>query len=133
MVPMLSTQHSNLNTDLVRHFVIVQADMMPQFMNDRVVHFLHHFFRALTQSEDRPAIDGNSRGLFPSCPEKRISRQRLALIETEQVAFVLQFQVLQYFQGWFLFHHDRDGFHQLGVGRRQIVDRLLDQLSKALN
>ncbi len=43
----------------VRHFVIVQSDMMSQFMNDRVVDLLHHFFWTLAKTKDRPTIDGN--------------------------------------------------------------------------
>jgi len=44
---------------LIWHLVIVKPEMVPDFMHDGIAHFLHDFFPGATESEDRPAIDGD--------------------------------------------------------------------------
>src|SRR6476620_5719261 len=109
-----SSPSSCLVRHSVRHLIIVQADMVAQFVDDGIVHFLHHLLRTLTQSEDRSTIDGNLRRWFSSRPEERISRQRPALIQAEQVVPTVEIKVLEHVFRRFFPHHDGDRFHQFG-------------------
>jgi hypothetical protein len=46
---------------LIRHLVIVQPEMMPDLMHDRIADFLHDFCLRATDPENRPAIDRDFR------------------------------------------------------------------------
>lgn len=100
--------------------------MVPEFVHHRVVHLLNHFFRSLAETENRAAIDGNPWWWLTARPEERIVCQRLALIEAQQIILLIQLQISQDVLGRLFFYNDGNGLHELGVGRREIRDSLLD-------
>jgi len=72
------TRYSLLITLLIRHFVVVQAKVVPDLVDDGVSHLLDYFIRRAAEPEDRTTVDRNLRWQVAARIEERFGITRSA-------------------------------------------------------
>ena len=69
---------------LVRHLVVIQPDMVSEFMDHRVADLLNDFGLRSAETQDGASIDGDTRGQLTGRLEERHLIDWDALIQTQQ-------------------------------------------------
>ena len=72
---------------LVRHLVIIQPDMVSEFMDHRVSDFMNDFGLCSAETQNGASIDGDTSGQLTGRLEERRLTDRDALIQTQQIVF----------------------------------------------
>ena len=72
---------------LIRHFVVIQPNMVSKFMNHRVTNLLNDFGLGPAETQDGTSIDRDTGGELTGGVKKRCLIDWNALIQAQQVVF----------------------------------------------
>ena len=72
---------------LVRHLLVIQADMVSEFMDYRVTDLVNDFRLRSAETQDGTSINGDTGGQLTSRLEERRLVYRDPLIQTKQIVF----------------------------------------------